>query len=168
MDLYRSMAGFRGDATLATWTYRVALNHCRKHAGRARPATVPYDEALGEREAEEHGPAHYAARRELSAQIHAALDALSPEQRDVVMLHELQELTYRECAADAASAGGNRQVPPVLRLPPPARDIERLRPPRRAPGGRPMTDHALFQDDLKAYADGELALAPPPRHPPDT
>ncbi len=99
VDLYRSMAGFRGASALATWTWRVALNHCRKHAGRARPATVPYDEALGEREAEEHGPARHAARRELSEQVHAALDGLSPEQRDVVILHEMQELTYRECAA---------------------------------------------------------------------
>lgn len=99
VDLYRSMASFRGDSSLATWIWRVALNHCRKHAGRTRAATVPYDEALGEREAEEHGPARHAARRELSAQVHAALDGLSPEQREVVILHEMQELTYRECAA---------------------------------------------------------------------
>jgi RNA polymerase sigma-70 factor (ECF subfamily) len=99
VDLYQGMAGFRGDATLATWAWRVALNHCRRHAGRARPIAVPYDEALGEREAEELGPAHHAARRELADQVHAALDGLSPEQRDVVILHEMQELTYRECAA---------------------------------------------------------------------
>ena len=99
VDLYRSMASFRGDSTLATWVWRVALNHCRRHAGRARAVTVPYDEALRERESEEHGPAHYAARRELSDQVHAALDGLSPEQRDVVILHEMQEMTYRECAA---------------------------------------------------------------------
>ena len=99
VDLYRSMASFRGDSSLATWAWRVALNHCRRHAGRTRAVTVPYDETLGEREAEERGPAHHAARRELSEQIHAALDGLSPEQRDVVILHEMQELTYRECAA---------------------------------------------------------------------
>jgi RNA polymerase sigma-70 factor (ECF subfamily) len=99
VDLYRSMTNFRGDSTLATWAYRVALNHCRRYAGRTRAATVPYDETLGEREAEEHGPAHHAARRELSDQVHAALDGLSPDHRDVVILHELQELTYRECAA---------------------------------------------------------------------
>ena len=31
VDLYRSMASFRGDSSLATWAYRVALNHCRNH-----------------------------------------------------------------------------------------------------------------------------------------
>ena len=98
VDLYRSMASFRGDSTLATWVWRVALNHCHKHVGRTRAETVPYDETLGEREAEERSPAHHAARRELSDHVHTALDSLSPEQRDVVILHELQELTYRECA----------------------------------------------------------------------
>jgi len=99
VDLYRSMASFRGEAALATWVYRVALNHCRKHAGRTRAVSVPYDDALGEPEAEEQGPAYYAARRELSDQVYAALDGLSPDHRDVVILHEMQELTYRECAA---------------------------------------------------------------------
>ena len=98
LDLYRSMANFRGEATLATWTYRVALNHCLKHVHRARPATVPYDDARAEREAEERGPAHRAAQGELSDHVHQALDGLSPDHRDVVILHELQDLTYRECA----------------------------------------------------------------------
>lgn len=99
VDLYRGMATFRGDSTLATWVYRIALNHCRKHASRTRTITVPYDDALAECEANEHGPAHHAARRDLSNQVHAALDALSPDHRDAVILHEMQELTYRECAA---------------------------------------------------------------------
>ncbi len=99
VDLYRSIGSFRGESTLATWVYRVALNHCRKHAGRIHAVTVPYDDSLGEHEPEERGPVHYAARRELSDQVYAALDGLSPDHREVVLLHEMQELTYRECAA---------------------------------------------------------------------
>jgi RNA polymerase sigma-70 factor (ECF subfamily) len=99
VDLYRSLGRFRGDSTLATWTYQVALNHCRKHISRTPAATVPYDDALGEHEAEEYGPAYQATRRELSDHVYAALDGLSPDHREVVLLHEMQELTYRECAA---------------------------------------------------------------------
>ena len=99
VDLYRSMATFRGDSSLTTWTYRVALNHCLKYAGRSHPITVPYDEARDEREAEHHSPVRQAARRELSNQVHTALDGLSADHREVVILHELQDLTYRECAA---------------------------------------------------------------------
>lgn len=97
VDLYRSIGSFRGNSALATWVTQVTLNHCRKHAGRTRSMTVPFDDALTE--AEEHGPVHHAARRELSDRVYAALDGLSPDHREVVILHELQEMTYRECAA---------------------------------------------------------------------
>ena len=96
--LYRGMAGYRGESSLATWAYRIALNRCRTHAGRVRAVLVPYDETSVP-EPEERGPASAAVRRELADRIQAALDALSPEQREVVLLHEMQELTYRECAA---------------------------------------------------------------------
>lgn len=99
VDLYQGMGSFRGQSSLATWTYRVALNHCLRHAGRSQLMTVPYDEARDERETEQHNPSRQAARRELSDQVHTALDGLSADHRDVVILHELQDLTYRECAA---------------------------------------------------------------------
>jgi RNA polymerase sigma-70 factor (ECF subfamily) len=44
-------------------------------------------------------PARQADRQELSGQVQIALEALSPLHRDVVVLHELQGLTYKECAA---------------------------------------------------------------------
>src|SRR5262245_52686086 len=31
IDIYRGIAGFRGDSALSTWVYRVALNHCLRH-----------------------------------------------------------------------------------------------------------------------------------------
>lgn len=31
LDLYRCIAGFRGDSQLGTWVYRVALNHCLRY-----------------------------------------------------------------------------------------------------------------------------------------
>src|SRR5689334_14604854 len=43
-DLYRSLGGFRGEAALSTWVYRVAVNHCLKYRQRTRPDLVPYDE----------------------------------------------------------------------------------------------------------------------------
>ncbi len=97
--LFQSMAAYRGEASLATWSYRVALNHCLKHAAKTRPITVPYDDAREQPEPAERGPAHQAARRELSGQLHTALDNLSPDHRTIVILHELHEMTYAECAA---------------------------------------------------------------------
>ena len=33
VDLYRSMGSYRGESALATWVWRVALNHCRRLRG---------------------------------------------------------------------------------------------------------------------------------------
>ena len=97
--LYQSLPSFRGESSLATWSYRVALNHCLKHAGKARPVTVPYDDALTQPAPDTSSPAHQSARRELSGQIETALENLSPSHRDAVILHELHGMTYAECAA---------------------------------------------------------------------
>ncbi|MGI4787950.1 MAG: RNA polymerase sigma factor [Janthinobacterium lividum] len=97
--LFRSIANFRGESTLATWSYRVALNHCLKHASKPRPVTVPYDDTLNLADTAEHGPVQYAARRELNDELQAALNGLSEAHREIVILHELHELTYAECAA---------------------------------------------------------------------
>ncbi len=97
--LYRSLPSFRGESSLATWSYRVALNCCLKYAAKIRPVTVPYDDARAEAAPLEHGPMHQAARRELTDHLHSALDGLSPDHRAVVVLHELHEMTYAECAA---------------------------------------------------------------------
>jgi RNA polymerase sigma-70 factor (ECF subfamily) len=97
--LFQSMARYRGEASLATWSYRVALNHCLKHTTRTHPVTVPYDDALQQPEPFECGPAYQAARRELSNHLHTALEGLSADHRSIVILHELHEMTYAECAA---------------------------------------------------------------------
>jgi len=99
LDLYRSVGGFRGESSLATWVYRVALNHCLRHRERTRPTTESYEEGLHEPADKRADPARHAARRELSGQVHVALDELSHLHRDVIILHELHGLTYHECAA---------------------------------------------------------------------
>ncbi len=97
--LYQSIAAFRGEASLATWSYRIALNHCLKYSGKGRPVTVPYDDVRTQPAPDTLSPASQSARRELSGQIEIALEDLSPSHRDAVILHELHEMTYAECAA---------------------------------------------------------------------
>jgi RNA polymerase sigma-70 factor (ECF subfamily) len=44
-------------------------------------------------------PHQSAGRQELSEKVEAALNCLSPLHRDVIVLHELQGMTYQEVAA---------------------------------------------------------------------
>jgi RNA polymerase sigma-70 factor (ECF subfamily) len=98
LDLYRGLARFRGESSLATWVYRVALNHCCKHRARRGTDAVVYEEARHARADTSAGPARCAVQRELADQVQDAMDGLTAPHRDVVVLHELHGLTYAECA----------------------------------------------------------------------
>jgi RNA polymerase sigma-70 factor (ECF subfamily) len=100
VDLFRCLGSFRGASALSTFVYRVAVNRCLKLARRADPAGVPLDDPdlVDDGEGGED-PARSAARTELSDQVHDAIEALSPGHRDVVVLHEMHGLTYRQCAS---------------------------------------------------------------------
>ena len=99
VELCRAIASFRGDSQLSTWVYRVALNRCLKHRDRAKPESLPLeDERLAVTQGNAPDPANEATRAELSTRVDSALAKLSPEHRDVVLLHELHGMTYSECA----------------------------------------------------------------------
>lgn len=99
-DLHRSIGQYRGEAALSTWVYRVALNHCWKHRQKHRPDCVPYDEQVRNATDEDWraDPVASVAKGELADQVHAALQELSPSHHDVVVLCEMQGMTYQECA----------------------------------------------------------------------
>ena len=98
--IYRSIAKFRGNSSLGTWIYRVSMNHCLEFRRKRRLEVVPYDEGLSlASTAWQDDPIESAGKRELSERVEAAINSLSPLHRDVVVLHELQGLTYQEVAA---------------------------------------------------------------------
>lgn len=99
-DLHRSIGAYRGEAALSTWIYRVALNHCWKYRQKQRPDCVPYDDQFAEAADDDWrmDPAASAAKAELAEQVQAALGELSPSHHDVVVLCEMQGMTYQECA----------------------------------------------------------------------
>lgn len=95
----RALAAFRGESQLSTWFHRVAANSAldlvRKRS-RRRASSV---EDLLEQPADEPGPEAEAIGAARAREVHRALGALAPDQRAVVVLHDLQGLDYAECAA---------------------------------------------------------------------
>ena len=98
LEVWRGIGGFRGEAALSTWLYRIAVNRCLRHCGRSKGETVPLEE---ERDSDPHDDAPYrlAVKSETANRVHCAVSKLPDGQRDVVILCELQGLTYGECAA---------------------------------------------------------------------
>jgi len=86
---WRSLEGFRGEAAVGTWLYRIALNRCRDAYARRRPTEPEVEGAAPERGGDG------IARRALAA----ALAALPEGYREVLVLHDVMELEHPEIAA---------------------------------------------------------------------
>jgi len=98
LDLFRALPTFRGESQMATWVYRVAINHCLRHREKNCNQNESFDEERHETPDTRHDPARRMAQTELGDQVQTALSDLSELHRDVVVLHELHGLTYRQCA----------------------------------------------------------------------
>jgi RNA polymerase sigma-70 factor (ECF subfamily) len=98
VEVHRSLPRFRGESRLDTWIHRIAVNVCLQ---RRRKRTLPLvDLPDGELPAHPSGnPFEEAVRSELRTRVAGAMDALPEAQRDVVLLHGIQGLSYAEVAA---------------------------------------------------------------------
>lgn len=102
VEVFVSLARFRGDAAFATWLYgiaaRVVLHHLRtrRRARRRVDAWTVVVNAVGETATDMEGQAE--ARADLRA-VAAAADELAPDIRAVWVMRELEGLSTAEVAA---------------------------------------------------------------------
>jgi RNA polymerase sigma-70 factor (ECF subfamily) len=93
---------FRGDCSFKTWILRIAHNLCCSALRRRqrRPEVDPLDEMVLEPREEQvdANPEAHLLRRELAAQVQAALQALPEHHRAMIVLREMEGLTYDEIA----------------------------------------------------------------------
>jgi RNA polymerase sigma-70 factor, ECF subfamily len=96
LRVHRGIESFRGDAKISTWLYaitsRVCLNRLASPARRRRQD----EDAIADLASPEADPAARAARSELEAALHRAIGELSDERRIVVVLRDIEGLTYEE------------------------------------------------------------------------
>jgi RNA polymerase sigma-70 factor, ECF subfamily len=96
LTLYRRAGTFTGAARFSTWMYRVATNVCndlaRKRGRRPQAANQNVaDLAL-------NPAADLLANRELGMDLEAALAALDPEYRELILLHDVGGFGYADIA----------------------------------------------------------------------
>ena len=98
---FRNLRGFRGEAKVSSWLHRIAVNQC---ISRQRRSKVRSESALEE----EHeitfatpltySPAHVVEGRQETVAVRRAINSLPVELRQVVVMKEFEELTFREIA----------------------------------------------------------------------
>lgn len=109
VKVHRHLDGFQGSSSFYTWLYRIVMNLAIDQLRRKKTARpVEYDDAI-DREgalADEHvlprmldaNPRRTVIRRELMARVEAALATLPDYHRQVIVLREIEGLSYEEMA----------------------------------------------------------------------
>jgi RNA polymerase sigma-70 factor (ECF subfamily) len=102
---FQALPSFRGDSAFYTWLFRIVMNvardRARQHAARGRAfGTERVDEKDWDRILVDQGtaPDTHAAQIEERARIGRALATLSEPHRAIIMLSDLEGLSYREIA----------------------------------------------------------------------
>jgi RNA polymerase sigma-70 factor (ECF subfamily) len=103
---WQRLAQFQGDSSFATWATRITINVCldqlRKNKRQRAESIEELDEESGGVERQMPvvtvNPTERLERGELRQKIYEALGKLSEEHRTVLVLHEFQELEYKEIA----------------------------------------------------------------------
>lgn len=108
---YRAWGEFRGESQIYTWLYRIALNLChnqRKKGDRRRRVEGPsLDTSIHEDEDARPmevadfrpQPSHRIENDELRVRLHEALQSLPENYRTVIVLRDIEGLSYEEIAA---------------------------------------------------------------------
>ena len=96
---FKSLRQFRQEASFSTWLHRLALNLCLDHLKRRKRQPISLEAVVEDSVPSPEGnPVAAAERRERQEIIRGAIGALPEAHRAVIVLYDLQGLSYEECA----------------------------------------------------------------------
>ncbi len=110
LKTYKSLQYFRYESNFYTWVYRIASNACldflRKKKRRGKSEPLAEDLKKDPEDTGREGavltstddPHRTVVSREVGARIEEAINSLPPDHRAIVMLREVEQLSYEEIA----------------------------------------------------------------------
>ena len=106
LNAWRGLKFFKGDSSFSTWVYRLASNACIDHLRRQKrrqdiSAPMPVDEeddSQPDIPDDRFQPEQELERQELRNAVYAGLEQLSDEHRQVLVMREINGLSYQEIA----------------------------------------------------------------------
>ena len=112
VQVFKAIDQFRGESKLSTWIYRIAVNLCksrtkylsRRHAGSqedvdAMAERVPFSAAKGVSVAGVSRPDELVEGMQLEVVVKRAIAQIDPEFREVLVLRDVEDLSYEEIAS---------------------------------------------------------------------
>ena len=114
LRVFRTIHRFRGQSSLRTWIYRIAVNQARNRhrfwRRRHRADQVSLDQHVATHgeflSGSESTPDRMLAQKELASRLQEALDRLPFDQRTAIVLREIDGLSYDEIAYSLGVAVG--------------------------------------------------------------
>ena len=107
---YRGLRTFKGESSLGTWLYRIAVNVSLNKVGAKGPKPEPLDALLLANDERAAAPDEDAGdallRHERAAQVRAAIARLPKKQRATLILRVYHELTHEQIAAILGNSVG--------------------------------------------------------------
>jgi len=100
VNVYKGIAGFRGEAKLSSWIYRIAMNVARGHLKKQsrRPLSQSVEEAMESGQQPEDQRPGQALQPGRSRALAQGLAQLTEQQRTCLALYYFEELSYEEIA----------------------------------------------------------------------
>ena len=110
VKVFKNIGGFKGNSSFYTWFYRIVVNVCIDQCRRRKKSrSVEYDDSYRRRD-ESVGvhplqgntrpmhPGEKFRQEELGEVLHAALESLSENHRTIIILREIEGMSYEEIA----------------------------------------------------------------------
>lgn len=104
---YKSISSFKGQSAFTTWLYVICRNACndilRKRQKHSNVTSVDLedseDSSIREIKSDEPTPEECMEMSETQALVRDGINALKPEYKEVIVLSDMQELSYEEISA---------------------------------------------------------------------
>jgi RNA polymerase sigma-70 factor (ECF subfamily) len=119
LKAFQSIGRFRGECSIKTWLFTICTNLCRRHRSARRRRQELLSSALedpvlrfeglaGEREAD--SPLQALERAATIQIILTALQSLPANQREIIILREIEQLSYEQIARVIGCSAGSMRV----------------------------------------------------------
>jgi RNA polymerase sigma-70 factor (ECF subfamily) len=104
LSIHQNVDKFRADAKLTTWIFRISRNHClnrlkylkRRGRGRSDEFGEANEKVISDSMGGSTTPDEVVTRKREKQLVHQAIEALDEEQRSLVVLRDVEGLSYEE------------------------------------------------------------------------
>ena len=102
VKIYTSLPGFRFDAKLSSWIFKISYRRCLNYLAKKRVSlyedTNGVEQTLEDVKGDTFSPIEQLVQRELIDRVHGLLKRLAPVQRTLISMYHLEGFSYSEIA----------------------------------------------------------------------